>query len=571
MKKLIAILLALALAAAALPVFAADAGPDERWLATDAAIDTDGSDGYTGDYVVIYNPSTSYSNSRSTGNMAGLIKTGIDPYPEAQTEPAEGEALVRIDVDPLMSERAEERCAGMKAVSGGHVKRSFEVGDTRTFYIDYYSPAGSSMQFKVLAKGEHCYVWTPTSQASNVYPLDSIDPSFAQQAADEFDSKFALMQESFGDHENGSEGDGRLHLMYYNIDDGWTPGQGYVGGYFYAFDLYSNGLPMLHIDTYPGVHYVDLEGNVTDSMTRSYSTMVHEYQHLINYSQTGGGETWMTECMSAAAEEICYPGSCISGRIRNWTNYGYNDPAAWEDPPAEFAYNPSLALHKGFSMYNWDNGLPMEDLLALYGQAALFAQYVFTRHGNTFFHALMQQFAQGRSFVQAYQNITGEQTADFVADFRVALTANTAAGVLGGVYGFRPQEGYDPANYNGVQNLYSLLGPVVFTGDQCSIKGGGAVCVKPEGGVYYPPSGADGGLRYYGVTRTASAPHTGPLPGDVDLNGAVATNDALLALRYSMGLMELGPDNIAAGDLDGDGALTPTDALLILRRVMGLG
>lgn len=36
-------------------------------------IDDDGSDGYSGDYVVIYNPGTSTSGA-STGNMTGLSK-----------------------------------------------------------------------------------------------------------------------------------------------------------------------------------------------------------------------------------------------------------------------------------------------------------------------------------------------------------------------------------------------------------------------------------------------------------------------------------------------------------------
>lgn len=39
-------------------------------------IDDDGSDGYSGDYVVIYNPGTSTSGA-STGNMTGLIETQV--------------------------------------------------------------------------------------------------------------------------------------------------------------------------------------------------------------------------------------------------------------------------------------------------------------------------------------------------------------------------------------------------------------------------------------------------------------------------------------------------------------
>lgn len=76
-----------------------------------------------------------------------------------------------------------------------------------------------------------------------------------------------------------------------------------------------------------------------------------------------------------------------------------------------------------------------------------------------------------------------------------------------GIYGFRMQEGYNPADYHDVQNLYNLLSPVVFTGNSCSIGGGGAITVKPVDGIYFPPQGADNGLKYFGVTLNAIPPN----------------------------------------------------------------
>ncbi|MBQ5487875.1 MAG: hypothetical protein IIT70_03350, partial [Clostridia bacterium] len=272
MKKLICIIVVLAMTLAAIPASLAAPAAEPKLIADDAAIDTDGSDGYSGDYVVIYNPATSASDSKSTGNLAGLIETEIEPHPRTAEEACP--ELYRIDVDAALMQQAAEAGIPDKPIAGEAVKDSFEVGDTHSFMILNYSPDGTFMQFKVLAKGEHCYIWTPTSTNSNVYPLDSIDPAYAQMAADEFDSKFPLMQSSFGEHSNGTSGDGRLNMLYYNIDDGWQPGQGYIGGYFYALDLYLNGMPILNIDTYPGVHYVDGQGVVHDDITRSFGTMV---------------------------------------------------------------------------------------------------------------------------------------------------------------------------------------------------------------------------------------------------------------------------------------------------------
>ena len=654
MKRMLGALLALLLIVTVVPVSAQDIAPSQ--ISVETQIDTDGSDGYSGDYVVIYNPSTNANSRLSTGNMSGKIITEVEEHPASVSYSGDGSYI--IDVDAELAEKA--KAAGIEkpeAVREGR-GRSFEVGDTYNFMVLNYNPLPTyNVEFKVLAKGEHCYIWTPTSTADNVWPLDRIDPSFAQMAADVFDSKFDLMQSSFGDHDNGSEGDGRLNILYYNIDDGWQPGQGYVGGYFSAYDLYLNGMPILNIDTYPGVHYVSPDGDTTDDISRTYNTMVHEYQHLINYSECGYADTWINECMSAAAEEICFPGSSVCRRIMSWINHDFRDTGDWDDPPHETEYNPAFTLQKGFSMYAWDNDIEIDDILVLYAQVSLFAQYIYTHHGNSFFRSLMEELADGSDFVSAYNRITGQNASEFVAGYRVALTANTTQDEYEGRYGFIPQPGYDPEEYYGIENLYSLLCPVVFTGSSCSIAGGGAICVKPVDGVYFPPSGAASGLKYYGVTRACAAASVegieifpaelelfigqtaelsanvvpaqasgytldwrisdpavaaltaegasasvtglaaGPavvtvtardnasgqtytaeatvtvlgfLIGDVDGNGEVTANDALLAMRYALGLIQLAPEQLARGDIDMNGEVSANDALWIMRRSLGL-
>ena len=58
--------------------------------------------------------------------------------------------------------------------------------------------------------------------------------------------------------------------------------------------------------------------------------------------------------------------------------------------------------------------------------------------------------------------------------------------------------------------------------------------------------------------------------GDVDMDGQVTTADALMALRYVMGLIELTEDQLAQADVTGEGEITVADPLLILRHAMGL-
>ena len=60
------------------------------------------------------------------------------------------------------------------------------------------------------------------------------------------------------------------------------------------------------------------------------------------------------------------------------------------------------------------------------------------------------------------------------------------------------------------------------------------------------------------------------VPGDVDGNGELTSIDALMTLRYVMGLLDESALDLNAADADGDGAVTSADALLIMRVSMGL-
>lgn len=62
-----------------------------------------------------------------------------------------------------------------------------------------------------------------------------------------------------------------------------------------------------------------------------------------------------------------------------------------------------------------------------------------------------------------------------------------------------------------------------------------------------------------------------PVPGDVDGSGALETADALLVMRYVLGVELLTEEQLAAADFDGNGTVDQADALLILRAALGTG
>ena len=142
------------------------------------------------------------------------------------------------------------------------------------------------------------------------------------------------------------------------------------------------------------------------------------------------------------------------------------------------------------------------------------------------------------SRVAWYGFVDGELDADYV------LIADTYYVV----FEFEPIEGYEfntvaetTMLINGsselVMSIYCFSGPDAFHMETVNL-----IVEEPEAGII----------------------------GDVDLNGEVTTADALLALRYVMGLVELDEEQLAQADVDGDGEITMIDCLLIQRYAMGV-
>ena len=75
-------------------------------------------------------------------------------------------------------------------------------------------------------------------------------------------------------------------------------------------------------------------------------------------------------------------------------------------------------------------------------------------------------------------------------------------------------------------------------------------------------------LKYYAhFTEVPDEPDL--LLGDVNFDGVVDVTDALLVLRYTMGLISFTDEQLAVGDMNGDGVVDSTDAVLIMRYTVG--
>lgn len=153
----------------------------------------------------------------------------------------------------------------------------------------------------------------------------SVSEARVSQVLSEFDTNIALREHSLFTTPLDIDGNGKVVLLFLDIDDGYEPGGGYIAGYFDPLNQFSdasvqritgrrsNEIEMLYLDTYPA----DVGGH------EFMSTLAHEYQHLLQFSQnyrTNSNEaTWVDEGLSEIASDLAGYGPRTS-RIKGFRN-----------------------------------------------------------------------------------------------------------------------------------------------------------------------------------------------------------------------------------------------------------
>lgn len=229
--------------------------------------------------------------------------------------------------------------------------------------------------------GTHCTVWGTTSDKEAV----RLGSAQAAQIGGYFDEKFPTMEATFGGDFVDADGDGKVAIMCYDIDENYEPGMTFSGpytaGFFDMKDMIGsdnkiggvsfgesaaypyNGIDCIRIDTYP------VMGGTPDTlMTRvenCYSTLFHEFQHMLNFSSSLHHceqrktdnlyymDTFLNEAFSMAAEHLICGSDSTASRIRRFNGSDYKP---------------------GSSLTTWTGSLNN------YANSYLFGQYLRTRY-----------------------------------------------------------------------------------------------------------------------------------------------------------------------------------------------
>ena len=221
----------------------------------------------------------------------------------------------------------------MKSVTS----RNLAVGETKELWVD--SAAGYVKKRATLrAQGDNCYIWVlEECFVETIASGSKINSTKAQDLATNFESMYRPIRDVFGNESDDmintdglesissvSDTGTKVNIVVYDIEGDYKDGQqSGTLGYFWAKDYYTAAAAKESGDATIGLtncgkyFYVD-SYFLNEAPEMLYSTLAHEFQHMINFgqktmrsmetdqagSQVLVSQTWTNEMMSMVCEDM---------------------------------------------------------------------------------------------------------------------------------------------------------------------------------------------------------------------------------------------------------------------------
>ncbi|MCH5250641.1 MAG: chitobiase/beta-hexosaminidase C-terminal domain-containing protein [Lachnospiraceae bacterium] len=448
---------------------------------------------YDGDYLLVANVSTDEngasesagalpladkvsSNIKNILNAPGIYALYSDD-PDIYDFDENGMGLIDPDSflpEPVLNARSIAYQASQEAAP-----IEYYIGYERNFYLNTTANNEyNSVDCVCVAISDYCTVWIPVDDP--IYVADAVRmKNYMNELALEFDSQFPKMTEMFGSKETVDckygDNDGKTALICYDINGNKMTGSSYTAGYYYSADLninYSNrtknNIDCLHIDSWQGMNR-NATNNTLDSVY-SKRTMVHELQHMINFSICRDNEnkflqlkvpTYLNEAYSEAAAHLCY-GEATS-RISN--------------------YNTNTGISGGkVSLFKWGS----YNTLSSYALSYLFSQYIRTQYedDDTVYKDTMNALNESTDLFSVIADKLGVSGGELLFNFRAALFLKNAEGA----FGFGGEKWAETIKSNITQPVANL-----------SLDPGAAVIIPMSD--TFEPDGAGDNIRFAGMYK----------------------------------------------------------------------
>lgn len=254
---------------------------------------------------------------------------------------------VRFDVPKLQIENQNARTTTTAT-------RTYRDLNDNRFWAQTSSNALTQENFIKKKEGIHCRIWYLNN--TNV-TNDALSQNSFNKLADTIDSIFVKETQVFGTNifNIGTAGfikadsNTKLDVLVYDLfGDADSDQKGGVFGFFRAYDFSinetntgkSNECEVIHIDSF------FLNCDIKSNTNKVQSTLIHEFQHLLNLcNKYGNYETWFTEMLSMCAEDVFQSQINITdiespkGRFNESFDKPYQGFGAWPGNNDEKVFN----------------------------------------------------------------------------------------------------------------------------------------------------------------------------------------------------------------------------------------
>lgn len=187
---------------------------------------------------------------------------------------------------------------------------------------------------KLLKVSDHAAFYIQTKFHAN-YTRDASNPTTIslydlEKLAQEFDYYYRYMINIYGEHTD-IDGNSKIIILLMDINWSLTNGQNAssskVLGYFNPNDM--------HGFNEGEILYMDLK-SIKQELYNAIGTMIHEFQHLINYSYVVNGKrramsTWLNEALSESTS-ILFNKETATNRMSSFNDISYYSFYTWDIP-----------------------------------------------------------------------------------------------------------------------------------------------------------------------------------------------------------------------------------------------
>ncbi|MBF0407865.1 MAG: hypothetical protein HQM10_10955 [Candidatus Riflebacteria bacterium] len=226
-----------------------------------------------------------------------------------------------IDATSIFHDMAVEAADKFEKITGKPKKDGVPIGGEEEFWAMNVATKQFERVTAVLRKiSNNSYLYVEKGQEVEEDVLNGIAQKFDEVIYPK--DRFYFGSEP----KPGIDGDNRVTILMLDIKDGWEPGKGYVGGYFFPLNEYStkdfaqsNEREMVYLDMYP-----------SDPKDPEYLGVVaHEFQHLIHWNNDPKEDKWINEGCSQLSFNVCgYP---HPGQIMAFAQNPDHNLAKWDN------------------------------------------------------------------------------------------------------------------------------------------------------------------------------------------------------------------------------------------------